>query len=351
MTHSVAITAIMPIYNGRRHCVESIASVLSQSVPPAELILVDDGSTDDSVQVAAAAVAELQARDGISTTVRFLEQSNAGQSAARNAAAAVAEGEFLAFIDQDDLWAPHHLEVLAAQFAGHPEVGWVYSDFDEIDGDGMLVTQRFIAHAELQHPKRALDEILEGDLMILPSASLLRATAFAESGGFDPALCGYEDDDLFIRMFRHGWSSAFVPEALTRFRIHGTSASASVRFQRSRVLFLDNLIASVPDNPRMNRYWVRTLVQSRLMQSTMAEYSTALVVHDLEGAALLADTATQISARFQPSSPQRRAQLWLMRRPAVMRQFLAVYERMPSVLRPRINKGLSLRNPGDRLGR
>ncbi len=91
--------------------------------------MVDDGSTDGSLE-------ELEGLPPAPFPVRVLRQANAGQSAARNAAARQAEGEFLAFLDQDDHWHPRHLEELVAPLVDDPSVGWVYSDFDEMDLDG-----------------------------------------------------------------------------------------------------------------------------------------------------------------------------------------------------------------------
>ena len=114
----------------------------------------------------------------------------------------MATGELLAFLDQDDLWYPRHLAALSPSFGSDPELGWAYSDFDEIDGDGRLITRQFIAAHQMNHPKTTLHQILGSDLMVLPSASVLRRSAYLAVGGFDVELSGYEDDELFLRMFR-----------------------------------------------------------------------------------------------------------------------------------------------------
>lgn len=127
------ITAILPVYNGGRYLQESLRSVMSQTVLPDELIVVDDGSTDDSLS-------RLEAMVPAPFPVRILKQTNRGQSAARNVAAKESHGDYLAFLDQDDRWYPRHLEVLAAALDANGEAGWAYSDFDEMDGEGNVVT-------------------------------------------------------------------------------------------------------------------------------------------------------------------------------------------------------------------
>lgn len=353
MTTVPFITAVMPVYAGLPHCVAALRSVLRQTLAPSEVIVVDDGSPDES---AAALHAEWDRQTAAGTvpagtTFTVLTQANAGQSAARNAAVAHARGTFVAFIDQDDLWHPTHLERLAALAVTDPTIGWVYSDFDEIDGDGKLVTRSFIAYNRVPHPRTSLNDVVASDLMVVPSASLLRTEALREVGGFDARLQGYEDDDLFVRIFRAGWRCEFIPHSLTSFRVHGPgeSSSASPSFQRSRIVFLENLRALLPDNPRMNRYWVRDVVCPRLFQTTLTEYCTALRVGDFRTAGTLAATAAAIAPAFDDRRTRRRIETWLLQRPRLMQRMLRIYEAVP--WRPAINRALSLKVPGNRPGR
>jgi glycosyltransferase involved in cell wall biosynthesis len=167
------VTAILPVFNGRRFLREAVRSVLAQSLPPCELIVVDDGSTDDSL-------AALEGLPPAPFPIRVLRQTNAGQSAARNLAARHAEGEYLASLDQDDHWYPQHLERLVAPLEADAAVGWSYCDFDEMDFDGNLVTRAFLRAQGLRHPKRSIFECVAADLMALPSASVIRRAAFEQ---------------------------------------------------------------------------------------------------------------------------------------------------------------------------
>ncbi len=334
MTQQPTVTVIMPLYNGQAYCEQTLRSVIDQEYPPAEIIIVDDGSTDRSVEIVSGVECDIP--------IKVVEQPNQGQSAARNEGASVASGELLAFIDQDDLWHPHHLRALVSPFAGRSDLGWAYSDFDEIDEQSRTVTRRFIAQHAIEHPRNTLASFIASDLMILPSATVMRAEALHAVGGFDRDLCGYEDDDLFIRMFRAGWDSEFVGASLTKFRVHQHSASASTRFLASRVTFFEKLIVDIPDDTRHNRYYIRDLLFPRLFQATLSEYRTALIVGDFELARVIGQTAARLGAHV-PGGRRRALEFALLDHPELFHRLLKVQARLPRRLRPSINPALVLR--------
>lgn len=269
------VSAIIPVFNGARHLAVAISSVLAQDVLPIELILIDDGSTDASLDVAAAILAT--APDGLA--VRVMSQPNAGQSAARNTAAAAATGELLAFLDQDDSWYPDHLRRLSEPFAAHPTLGLCYGDFDEIDEEGAYVVRGFLRSHKVRHPRSSLVDWISSDTMVLPTASVVRASAFHGVGGFDAALVGYEDDELWIRLFRAGWTSHYVSRSLSVFRVHAGSSSHRATFRESRVLFLQRVSDAVPDSPELRRYYVSDLLLPRLLRSALSDYIAELRMH------------------------------------------------------------------------
>jgi len=325
---SATVTAILPLYQGAAYVEHALRSVVAQTLQPLEILVVDDGSTDGGGALAAAVPSPVP--------IRVLRQDNAGQSAARNVAAAVARGELLAFLDQDDTWYPQHLSRLVRPFERSEHVAWAYSDFDEIDGNGQTVSRSYIRTHALPHPHRTLLELLAADLMVVPSASVVRADAYRQVGGFDPQLVGYEDDDLFIRVFRAGWHAEFVRESLTRFRVHATSSSAGERFRASRVAFLDKLARTTPDDVRMHRYYVRDLVVPRLFQITIDDYATALRSGDMDAARAIAATATEIAAYGRRSTRRLRG-LRALGQPELVRAALRARTTLPTRLRPSVN--------------
>ena len=315
------ISAILPVFNGRRFLLGAVRSVLAQSLPPCELIVVDDGSTDGSLE-------ELDNLPPAPFPVRVLRQANAGQSAARNAAAREATGEYLAFLDQDDAWYPRHLEELVAPLAADPAVGWAYCDFDEMDLDGHLVTRAFMRAQGVEHPKRTIYDCVSGDLMVLPSASVMRRDAFEQADGFDESLCGYEDDDLFVRFFRLGWDHVFVDRPLLRFRIHAASSSTSSRFLDSRARYAAKLAAILPDDSRMLRYYVSEAIAPRFFLTSLDDYVRACSARDWEGARLALGSVNHFAALRRRSQLLRWKLLWIQR-PRLFRLLLAFNDRLP----------------------
>jgi len=131
------VAAIIPLYNGARWIEQSLRSVLSQTVRPDEIIVVDDGSTDDG---RGAAIVKSIAAQG--HPIRLLHKPNGGQSSARNFGVQHSTCRLIAFLDQDDAWYANHLERLlevASRYRGGPLLGFVYSNLDEIDEHGGLV--------------------------------------------------------------------------------------------------------------------------------------------------------------------------------------------------------------------
>ena len=249
-------------------------SVISQSLPCAELIVVDDGSTDDGPEIVGRLASEYP--------IKFLHKVNGGQSSARNLGAAHAIGDLIALLDQDDIWYPNHLEALVQPFLEKriPELGWVYSNLDEIDINGQMVCRSFLSSLGTEHPKRDVFSCLKQDMFILPSASLISLKAFREVGGFDENLSGYEDDDLFLRLFRSGFDNEYVDTPLSQWRIYDESSSYSSRMRQSRSIYARKLLAAYPDEKFRSRYYTCDFLLPRFYPSIAADCRTALMSGD-----------------------------------------------------------------------
>lgn len=226
-------TVVMALFNGGELTRVAVESVLSQTRLPRELIIVDDGSTDDSV----AMIERFVTTHPSPVPVRVISQPNSGQGAARNAGVAAATSEFIAFIDQDDTWPHDHIEILSEHLEGNARLGWVYSDFCQIDRAGAIVRHNVLAETKYAQPADSVLSFLSQDLFMLPSASLIRSQAFTSAGGFDTQFRGYEDDDLFISMLDDGWAFAFEPRPVTNYRVHSGNTSRNASFLKSREKF------------------------------------------------------------------------------------------------------------------
>lgn len=338
MSFRPTVTVIIPVYNGASHVETAFESVVKQTLEPLEVLFIDDGSTDASGEVL-----EKIAREYAGPIdVRVITQPNGGQSHSRNQAAAAAHGDFLAFLDQDDLWYPNHLEVLVAPFRERADLGWTYSDFDEVDVQGRLVTRDFLRAGSYHMGRQSVAELIANDLMVLPTASVVRAAAFRDVGGFDTQLSGYEDDDLFIRVFRAGWRAEFINETVSVFRIHPNSSSTRSSFRRSRMVFYRKLSTELPDDPRLNRYYISDLLRPRLLVTTLYEYNSALSRKDYpEARAIIVDAKEMMFDA--PVSLRKRFALAVLGRPRFARFMLQLFGRLPRLLRPKIPAVFTLR--------
>lgn len=262
---TLTVAAIIPLHNGRAFIEAALASVLAQTRRPNEIVVVDDGSVDDG----SALVARLAASH---PEIRLLWKPNGGQSSARNFGVKHSTGELIALLDQDDAWYPQHVERLVAAFEDESrphKLGWSYSNLDEIDRDGNMMVRRRIARDH--HPKTSVYKCLDRDMYVLPSASLISRKAFEAVGGFDESLVGYEDDDLFFRLFRVGYDNVYVDEALSMWRIYGSSTSSTPRMAQSRMLYARKLLAQFPDEPEHGRYWARDMIAPRFFRNFVGD--------------------------------------------------------------------------------
>jgi glycosyltransferase involved in cell wall biosynthesis/SAM-dependent methyltransferase len=273
-----SIAAVVPLYNGARYIEEALTSILQQTVPPTEIIVVDDGSTDDG---AGEAIVERLAR---SRPIRLLHKLNGGQSSARNLGIRESTSELVALLDQDDVWYENHLEELVKPFQRRsaPPIGWVYSNLDEVNEDGELASRSFLNTLEAKHPKRHIHDCIGEDMFVLPSAALINRKAFDAVGGFDERLSGYEDDDLFLRIFRAGYDNIYLDMALSKWRIYRGSVSYTSRMTRSRAIYMRKLLEMFPDDPTRVRYhyYTRDLIMPRFREHAIREYEDAIKLGD-----------------------------------------------------------------------
>lgn len=197
-----SVSVIIPTYNRARLLPEAIDSALGQTLPPLEVIVVDDGSTDDTARV----VARFGER------VVYLHQPNAGPATARNNGVRRARGDLVALLDSDDRWLPRKLEVQLPLFAD-PGVGVVYGGFRCFGGgSGAIVPDYFAGHSIGFHD-------LLGFKALGTQTLVFRRAAFDAAGGFDESCSPAEDQDFTIRLAaRVGLRG--VAETVTEVRLH-----------------------------------------------------------------------------------------------------------------------------------
>lgn len=293
----LSISAVIPLYNGAGFITAALDSVYAQDVLPDEVIVVDDGSTDDGPSI-------VRQYAGTPPLI-LLRKENGGQSSARNFGIRHASGTLIALLDQDDLWYPHHLRELVRPFQQEPSrrIGWTYSNLDEIGCDGQLRGRSVLDACTTDHPKIDLATCLREDMFILPSASLILRAAIEEVGYFDEQLSGYEDDDLFLRMFVAGYHNVYISEALGQWRIYAASSSYSRRMAISRMVYARKLLDAFPDQPVLGRYDSSKLLAPRFLKQAVDEARTALSRGDTAIAGMCLADIEYLERKIAPVAP------------------------------------------------
>jgi GT2 family glycosyltransferase len=152
----------------------------------------------------------------------------------------------------------------------------VYSNVDLIGPRGELYHLGFLDIMPGPHPKRSIFECLAADMFVIPSATLVSKKVFLEVGGFDERLSGYEDDDLFIRIFFQGYGNVYLNQSLTQWRLHSGSCSRSMRFAESRMIYAKKLLATYTDNRELGLYFHNNFILPRFINIIISEWYRAL---------------------------------------------------------------------------
>ncbi len=208
------VSVIIPTYNRADLIGEAVTSVLNQTFDDFEVIVVDDGSTDNTKE----------AIDRIEGPIRYIYQENKGLSGARNPGIDVAGGEYIAFLDSDDLWLPEKLAEQVRLLDQNSSAGFVYTDYEFVDGDGRSLPK---PENYLANPLRngwILKHLLSFDF-IPPSTVMVRKDCLRSVGLFNTSLKqGTDDFDLLLRLVKR-YEAAFVDRPLTKIRVHGNNWS------------------------------------------------------------------------------------------------------------------------------
>lgn len=249
------ISVIIPLYNKETTVARAIRSAAEQTVEPCEIIIVDDGSTDRSAEVA-----ERTAAAYPDTLVKIIHQANAGVSAARNRAIAEAAGEFAALLDADDRWTPGHLADCEALIQKYPGCG-IYATAFGID-DGATVTD-----GDTLDYEGVVDFFAESlnHYVIIPSAAVLRRGTVLAAGGFPVGMRMGEDQYLWVKMARMA-PVAFTPSRSTVYSKAAENRSTAIwRPENTPHSFEELLDGAASESER--EYIARVALGKALVQS------------------------------------------------------------------------------------
>ncbi|MQC26246.1 MAG: glycosyltransferase family 2 protein [Chloroflexi bacterium] len=260
------VSVIIPTHNRAAFLLEALASVFAQTITDYEIIVVDDGSADDTRQRLAPHIK--------SRRVRYEYQDKSGVSAARNRGIQLARASYVALLDSDDLFLPTKLEKQLALFEAHPDLGLVHSQFSKFNQQGQdLGLRDTIVYQGWIYPWM----LAEWSVLLGTSSLMLKRDAVLEVGGFDERMTWAEDIDLYRRVGRR-YPVGVVPEVLNRMRVHsGASTAAKIGAADGYRFALDKAFAEDPDLPAALRRRAYANMYTNLAQNLLGEGAPELM--------------------------------------------------------------------------
>lgn len=226
------VSVVIPNYNHARFLGDAIRSVLNQDYRGFEIVVVDDGSTDDSREVAA----------GFGDRIRYIHQTNAGLSAARNTGIRAAQGSLIGVLDADDMYEPMFLDTLVNALKSDPDADGVYCGYQFVDETNDLLPQ--VENRPVSSDK-LYEALLDGNFLV-PESMFLRRTVYDEVGLFDEALRACEDWDVWLRVTKK-YRIIHAPRILTRHRIlAGSMSTDPLRMLTNRLAVLKKHVGGEP---------------------------------------------------------------------------------------------------------
>lgn len=243
------VSVILPAYNADSTIRSTIESILEQTFPDFELIIIDDGSTDDTADVVH------QFGD---KRIIYLYQSNHERAEARNNGIAKSKGEFIAFLDADDLWLPEKLNKQMWLMQNNPKVGLVYCDlfyFDDETGENLILYSRT---ASLHRGRVSIELLLENNFIKSPTP-LIRREIFNQVGLFDTSLIPCEDWEMWLRIIAKN-PIDYIDEPLARYRVHSKVSfweNKPEELYKSANLMIDKTASSLVDEGHVSSKAIR----------------------------------------------------------------------------------------------
>jgi len=237
------VSVVIPAFNSAKYLPDALESVIDQNCRDVEIIVVDDGSTDDTRKI-------LEEHPSRPT---YLYQQNGGPSKARNLGIRASKAKYIAFLDADDIWLPHKLDYQLELIESDPRLGLVFSDVKFFDGeppmDGSYWKQRGCYDemiAESRMIQNAFAKLMKINY-IMPSSALVKRECFDKSGLFDESLRYVEDKDMWLRISRH-YPMACIPQPLVKRRVHGYSPKQVVSVQESIIHVVKKIEQAYPED-------------------------------------------------------------------------------------------------------
>ena len=256
------VSVIIPTYNNGKYICEAIDSIFAQTYSDYEIIVIDDGSTDNTKEII----------ERFSGRLRYIYKKNGGISSARNAGIHASKGKYLAFLDADDVWLPEILEKQIKVLEKNTKVGLVYTAKYMMDETGRLT-----GDVRPHYPARNTNELFKGRIICM--SVLAKKDTIIKAGMFDEEMPNLEDLDLWLRVAKSS-EIKFIDQPLIKYRLHSNNASRKYEEKAYCSVELCKKILNDEEIEIPKRYKKATLARAyyRLakIQHEKAKFTTAL---------------------------------------------------------------------------
>lgn len=234
------VSVVIPIYNGQRYIEETVRSVISQTYADLEVICIIDGTKDASASI----IERLN-----DPRIRILEQENRGATYTRNRGLSLATGEFILFLDQDDVVESDFIESAVREIVRTGSTGVAVNGY-RIDAEGRIIRRIY----RINKPKLTLKSLLKGNQLCTSSQVLLKREALTAIGGFDVSADQADDWDMWIRHARSG-KLVFLDRYLLKYRLHDANQSRNVeKMLKSELHIVEKKLADIGKSDRIKSY-------------------------------------------------------------------------------------------------
>lgn len=309
---TIDVSVVIPAYECSATIARALDSVFSQTFPAHEVIVVNDGSPDAPLL--------RRALEPYLGRIRYIQQENRGPSTARNAGIDIAVGKYVAFLDSDDFWFPHHLENQVRLLKSDPRPGLVFANPLLMDGDTAVGT------AFDQSPPESpvtFESILREASRIGTSSTVASRAEILRAGGFDESMRRCEDFDLWLRMAFNGVRMAFSVQAqLCHHRRNGLSSNARL-MKRARIAVYEKMARLLPLSPHQ-RSIAHQKISSEEASYQLVIAKESLLAKDYDQALASAQSANRVLNSWK----LRVAMTGLRTSPAMLRRSYCAYERI-----------------------
>ena len=217
------VSVMMPVFNAEEYIGQAIESVISQTYPYWELIIVDDGSTDGTSKIV---------ERYVDRRIKVISQINSGEATARNTALEAVQGEYLAFLDADDMWLPEHLEQTVSYLVNHPDADAVYSDGHYCDQNGLLL-QTLSSLRRGPFEGQLFEQLVRASDVFGPPTCVVLGRHLIQKYNltFDPGIVIGPDWDFMTRYAEHA-CFGYVDQPTCLYRVHQTNITKTTQSEQ-----------------------------------------------------------------------------------------------------------------------